>query len=120
MIYASDLFANFFDISTGLSPEVISSLMVMGIILILCIIISIRAHFADPLKKPKGILFLAETGVKFFFCELFLRKILVCLKIQDLKKGLLYVILSAETRGQTKLKVLWSILSEVRHRLANR
>ena len=66
MIYASDLFANFFDISTGLSPEVISSLMVMGIILILCIIISIRAHFADPLKKPKGILFLAETGVKFF------------------------------------------------------
>lgn len=66
MIYASDLFAGFFDISTGLAPEVISSLMVMGIILILCIIIAIQAHFADPLKKPKGLLFLAETGVKFF------------------------------------------------------
>ena len=66
MIYDVSIFDGFFDISTGLAPEVISSLMVVGIILILCIIICIKAHFADPLKKPKGILFLAESGVKFF------------------------------------------------------
>lgn len=66
MIYDSSIFDHFFDISTGLSAEVISSLFVVGIILLLSIYIGIRAKFADPLKKPKGILFLAETGVKFF------------------------------------------------------
>ena len=66
MIYDVSIFDQFFDISTGLAPEVISSLMVVGIILILCIIIAIKARFADPLKKPKGLLFLTETGVKFF------------------------------------------------------
>ena len=62
----ANVFDGFFDISSGLAPEVISSLIVVGIIIILCIIIAIKAHFADPLKKPKGILFLAETGVNFF------------------------------------------------------
>ena len=66
MIYDVSIFDGFFDISTGLAPEVISSLMVVAIILILCIIIAIKARFADPLKKPKGLLFLTETGVKFF------------------------------------------------------
>lgn len=66
MIYASDVFNGFFDLSTGLSAEVISSLFVMGIILILCIIIVIQAHFADPLKKPRGLLLIVEIGVKFF------------------------------------------------------
>ena len=66
MIYDVSIFDQFFDISTGLAPEVISSLMVVAIILILCIIIAIKARFADPLKKPKGLLFLTETGVKFF------------------------------------------------------
>jgi len=56
----------FLDISIGLSAETISSLIVMGIIVILCLIIAILAKRADPLKKPKGLLFLAETGVKFF------------------------------------------------------
>jgi len=65
MIY-SGIFDNFMDISTGLAPEVIASLIVIGIIIILCIVIAILAHFADPLKKPKGLLFIAETGVKFF------------------------------------------------------
>ena len=65
MIY-SGIFDGFTDISSGLAPEVISSLIVMGIMVILSIIIAILAHFADPLKKPKGLLFLAETGVKFF------------------------------------------------------
>lgn len=66
MIYDVAIFEGFFDISTGLAPEVISSLIVVGIIIIVSIIIAIRAKFADPLKKPKGILFLAETGVNFF------------------------------------------------------
>ncbi len=65
MIY-SGVFDGFTDISSGLAPEVISSLFVIGIIIILCIVIRILAHFADPLKKPKGLLFVAESGVKFF------------------------------------------------------
>ncbi len=52
--------------STNLQDEVISSLIVMGIILILSIIICIQAHFADPLKRHHGLLFLAEVGVEFF------------------------------------------------------
>lgn len=49
-----------------LSGEVISSLIVMGIIIILAIIVGIMARFQDPLKKPKGLLLLAELGVDFF------------------------------------------------------
>lgn len=66
MILDSNIFDRFFDISKGLAPEVISSLIVMGIVAIICLYIFIRAKFADPLKKPRGILFLAETGVSFF------------------------------------------------------
>ena len=58
------MFDNFF--SLDIPGEVISSLIVMLIILILSIIIAIQAHFQDPLKKPKGLLLLAEIGVKFF------------------------------------------------------
>ena len=61
-----EVFSGFLDISTGLRPEVISSLIVMGIILILTFIIFLQAHFHDPLKKPTGLLFLAEVGIKFF------------------------------------------------------
>ena len=46
--------------------EVISSLIVMLIIIILAIYIGIRAHFQDPLKRPKGLLHLAEIGVNYF------------------------------------------------------
>lgn len=49
-----------------IAPEVISSLMAMGIILILVIIIRIQSAFQDPLKKPKGLLLIAEIGVTFF------------------------------------------------------
>lgn len=49
-----------------LAPEVISSLFVMGIIFILAIIIGIQAAFHNPLKKPKGLLLIAEMGVNFF------------------------------------------------------
>ena len=46
--------------------EVISSLIVMLIIIILAIYIGIRAHFQDPLKRPKGLLHIAEIGVNYF------------------------------------------------------
>ena len=49
-----------------ISGETLSSLLLVGVICLLCIYIAIRARFADPLKKPKGILFLAEVGVTFF------------------------------------------------------
>ena len=58
------MFKNFF--SLDIPGEVYSSLIVMLIILILAIIIAIQAHFQDPLKKPKGLLLIAEIGVKFF------------------------------------------------------
>lgn len=61
-----DIGDKFLDISNGLSGETISSLFVMGIIAILSFIIAILARFADPLKKPKGLLFVAEVGVTFF------------------------------------------------------
>lgn len=43
-----------------------SSLLCMGIILIVVIIVNIKARKADPLKKPRGILFLYEFGATFF------------------------------------------------------
>lgn len=58
------MFDQFFKITVA--PEVISSIIVMAIIAILAIIIGIQAHFQDPLKKPKGLLLIAEIGVKFF------------------------------------------------------
>ena len=58
------MFDHFFDLD--IPGEVISSLICMLIIVILSIIIAIKAHFADPLKKPKGILHLAEIGVNYF------------------------------------------------------
>ncbi len=69
IVYASgdlDIVGQFLDTSTGLSGETISSLIVIGILCLLSFYIAIRARFADPLKKPKGILFLAEVGVNFF------------------------------------------------------
>ena len=58
------MFDNFF--TTDIPGEVISSLIVVVIVIILAIIVGIMAHFADPLKKPKGILLLAEIGVNYF------------------------------------------------------
>lgn len=58
------MFDQFFTISV--SPEVISSLIVVTIIAILAVIVGIQARFQNPLKKPKGLLLLAEIGVKFF------------------------------------------------------
>ena len=49
-----------------ISGETISSVILVAVICLLCFYIAIRARFADPLKKPKGILFLAEVGVTFF------------------------------------------------------
>ena len=58
------MFDNFFKLD--IPGEVISSLIVMLIIVILAIIIAIQEHFQDPLKKPKGLLLIAEIGVQFF------------------------------------------------------
>ena len=58
------MFDNFFNLD--IPGEVISSLIVILIIIVLAIIIGIQAHFQDPLKKPKGLLLIAEIGVKFF------------------------------------------------------
>ena len=58
------MFDNFF--KTELSGEVISSLIVMAIIMVLAVIVGIQANHHDPLKKPKGLLLIAELGVKFF------------------------------------------------------
>lgn len=65
-VILSSIGDRFLDTSTGLSAETISSLMVIGILCLLSLYIAIRAHFTDPLKKPKGILFFVEVGVKFF------------------------------------------------------
>ena len=61
-----DIAGQFLDTSGGLSGETISSLIVIGILVLISFYVAIRARFADPLKKPKGILFLVEIGVNFF------------------------------------------------------
>ena len=58
------MFDNF--LKFDIPGEVISSLIVMLIIIILAIYIGIRAHFQDPLKKPKGLLHITEIGVNYF------------------------------------------------------
>ena len=52
--------------NTDLAGGVVSSCIVVLIMIILAIYIGIRAHFQDPLKRPKGLLLLAEFGVNFF------------------------------------------------------
>ena len=61
-----DIVSRLGDTSAGLSGETISSLFVVGILILLSFYIAMRAHFQDPLKKPKGILLLAEIGINFF------------------------------------------------------
>lgn len=53
-------------LSTELAPEVFTSLIVIGIEIILFAIIGIMAAVHDPLKKPKGLLLIGEIGVTFF------------------------------------------------------
>ena len=58
------MFDHFFDLD--IPGEVISSLIVMAIIMVLAIIVGIQARLHNPLKKPKGLLLLAEIGVDWF------------------------------------------------------
>lgn len=53
-------------LTTELAGEVISSLIVMGIEVVLFVIIGIMAAVHNPLKKPKGLLLIGEIGVNFF------------------------------------------------------
>lgn len=46
--------------------ELVSSLIVIAIIVVLSLIIGILARRQNPLKKPKGLLLVAEMGVNFF------------------------------------------------------
>lgn len=57
---------NVYDFFNSISGEVYSSLIVMGIIAILAAIIGVMARHQDPLKKPKGLLLVAEYGVDYF------------------------------------------------------
>ena len=58
------MFENF--LKLDIPGEVISSLLVMLIVILLAVYIGIRAHFQNPLKKPKGLLHIAEIGVNYF------------------------------------------------------
>ena len=58
------MFDSFFELD--IPGEVISSLIVMVIIAILAVIVGIMAAHHNPLKKPRGLLLLAEIGVKYF------------------------------------------------------
>lgn len=67
MIFAKlDIVGQFLDTSKGLSGETISSLIVVGIICLLSFYIAIRARFQNPLKAPKGLLFVYEALVNLF------------------------------------------------------
>ncbi len=59
-----ELFSDF--LSWDISGEIISSLIIMGIEAILFIIMGIMAHFHDPLKPSKGLLWVGEELVTFF------------------------------------------------------
>lgn len=58
------LFDNF--LTWELSGEVMSSIIAMLVVATLYIIAGIMAHFHDPLKPSRGLLFVAETLVNFF------------------------------------------------------
>lgn len=58
------MFDNF--LSLDISAEVLSSLIVMIVVMIVAFIIGFKARHQDPLKKPKGILLVAEIAVNFF------------------------------------------------------
>ena len=64
VLAASDLADRF--LKFEISGETISSVILVAFICLLCIYVAIRARFANPLKRPWGILFLAEVGVTFF------------------------------------------------------
>ena len=61
---SNNIFSNFFKIN--IAGELVSSLIVILIIVILSLIVGIMAAKHDPLKKPKGLLLIAEMGVNFF------------------------------------------------------
>ena len=60
----TNIFNNFFKIN--IAGELVSSLIVIAIIVVLSLIVGILAARHDPLKKPKGLLLIAEIGVNFF------------------------------------------------------
>ena len=59
-----DMIASFGDPSFRISGPTISSLIVIGIVLVLAIIVGIQAHFQDPMKPARGPLGLACAFVE--------------------------------------------------------
>lgn len=55
---------NFKNLEFRLSTPVISSLVIMGIVAILTIIVGVEVRVQDPLKRPKGLLAIAEGFVE--------------------------------------------------------
>lgn len=59
---------NFGNISVpnnGLTGEMYMSLIVMGLLLVFCLVVFVASKLVDPLKRPKGIMFVAEFYVDF-------------------------------------------------------
>lgn len=50
-----------------LAPELVSSIVVMVILAVVYIYAGKKVRAADPLKKPKGIVLVAETGIKLMY-----------------------------------------------------
>ena len=66
LLSTNEIMSRLGDTNAGLSGETISSLIIVGILCLLSFYVAIRARFADPLKKPRGILFLFEVLVELF------------------------------------------------------
>ena len=64
LVALSGIFDNFFAID--IAPGVYTSLIVMIIVAILAIVVGVMARRQDPLKRPKGLLLVAEIGVETF------------------------------------------------------
>lgn len=58
------MFDNF--LSLDIPGEIISSLIVVFIVMVLAIVVGVLAIRHNPLKKPKGLLLMAEIGVRWF------------------------------------------------------
>lgn len=61
-----DSIRKYFSQAEAFPPEIFSSLIVVLILIIICIIVRIKSIHVNPLEKPKGIMLLAEMFVSFF------------------------------------------------------
>ncbi|MCQ2794497.1 MAG: F0F1 ATP synthase subunit A [Bacilli bacterium] len=57
-----EIFDHFFDFT--IPGPILMSYIIIGLLIVLCIVVFILAKRADPLKKPKGLLAIAEIAVE--------------------------------------------------------